>query len=1469
MYNCPPGQHYQTTTSSCRACAVGFFCPGKDAAHLCDYGTYAANTSQASCTSCPCCSSYTLHLGSVSAQDCLQCPPGRWFAIANSSACSPCLIGQYRAGNMSQCAACPMNTFSPTYGSTTCYPCPPSSSSLAGQGLCLRASRCGAGFYEQYWYERLAFSCSTCPSNMSCPGDGLYYTCQAGRFYDVTKCSSCPSGRFCPGDDMWYSCPPGFYCVGTAAPLPCPAGSYQPLYRSSASLCRMCPSGRTSAPGQAVCTPTLNCGFGICEAVDGLTCEGSGGSCSGSGDGIRYRCAPAQFEGGMDRCLSCPQGYFLENRTTIGFMRDVCVACPPGTRNPLVGQLTCYTCLEGEYRRNETGACEICPVGSFCRGDDRFIPCPAGTFSAFLGSVSCDACPAGTYNSETGRNSSTFCVPCAAGTYSSVSMRTSSSNCVRCPAGTFSPLLGQNSSSSCIPCLAGTYISGIGASSCIACAAGTFNTVVGSTSSASCTLCPAGTFSTMSECTDCPPGTYSGMSGRSKLSDCISCPSGTYGTRARQTNVSGCVPCPIGTYNPTPMQASSDACRFCAPGSYNDVAGRSVCAQCPAGTYSTVVGGTTPAVCELCPPGFFSDEASSGSCSPCPAGTFGTSEGSASIVFCVACPAGTYGPESGSTRCSLCPPGSFGSLTRQTTIGACAFCSAGSFSAANGSSRCTLCPVRTYSPVIGASSCLACSSSVVEGAVSCTDPVASQCTAATTAAQLLVAVSLRALTANATSVEGQSAGSDLFVTVRYGVPLSLTASLAPFASPSTCPAVLTLANDTSPSSAVRLPPWMSVSSPSALSMVVSGTVSSIDAPPRSNVSFRVVAWDNTQNPFVRVHLTVDVSLSLIVPPQTDSSPLLKLQTPAALVTLRVVLDGGLRGLELVCPASFASAFCTFDPTSGVLGAFGTVDGIQAVLDGVSIAASAARPSSSLLSAPPLLITVEEQVNPQGVSVSLPVSRIRPYPGIAAVWASIPNRTHPLAVTVGVPFTMSMTSWVHAQADIRFQLLATPHSWLTLTESTLQGMAPAVPSGSSSFIVVVRASEKYTSIELNVSCNVSYPQPPAVQAAAALLSSYLVASSEQAAFVIPSSTFADPQGGSITPSLFLSEDSGAARKPLPSFIRFDAATWTVVAAPQSSDVGAYNLVLVGTASNNYWRGEATAPVSVTVVLSSWDVIALLYGYIGIGGTVVSIAALAFATRSTLRNLWRFRSVFAHEPPRGFFFSKDDDVSLRHSECLRYVSASGSAGPPLPWKQVASVRAYRLAKPFVLDSSWVPGYFRLMRLIETRELPTDPASSLFGVDWLSVSVRLVPSGARTIEGLFLRVDLEKFVESESRYWNGQLNKNDEPSMFVVIATTSGSLWRDCIEACFCFSTADARATAAAGEAAPHVPSAINATMQNEARVMTQFQDEVLVAQNVTYAGGTQNSTYHSITGVTSSGGAAMNESSTYDADKYADL
>ena len=797
------------TTSTCSICPQGYYSPGgtTNDCNECPHGFTTISTGSASTSSCnvyiflscPILFPYLWYqangptftecatgpLGSGSPGSCLMGMKKINTPSTNPNigtvpyTCSLCLPGQYSNDGIT-CQNCPANTYNPYYGlggligaTTTCYPCGPGQTSVAGSATCAcpqASCTCPAGQYRSDPNTCLPCPQGTSTSAANNSGISACTPCAVGYYADGNGCIACPAGQY---QDQ----------TGQASCKLCPAGSGGALAsaQTSSSVCTLCLAGYASALG----TPCTACGPGTyspssgsascSQCTNGATSTGTTNTscpvcnsgyitCSGTCFPNSQTASATSISGGntyinnpgtiLASSFYCSNPYTQSPSFTPG-ASDWNVCYIPSYITQLVyktGTTTCVQCntqtdCPSGYTCDSSNHCNMCNAGTYQNGNSC-TPCSVGQYSATAGSTSCTSCPVGQYQNQTGQSS---CKTCPSGVTSS----SGSSSCTLCtltqiPA-TIGPGMICSSTTSCTgtvnppgppdySCPSGWVLNNTGLCkvanfygeiisnpTCYTCNIPSFITSMkwNGTACVQCLTgsdCPSGYVCNSNQCIQCTAGTYQNGS------TCTSCPAGTYtsyagstsctscsvNTYTSSTGSTSCTTCPTNTYNPNTGSTSSSACVLnCPPGSYNN---GTTCASCPTGTYSSSTGSTS---CTSCPSGTFNPNqgsTSSAACQQCGWGSYSDTTGATS---CKLCPAGTINYVSGSTSCQSCPAGSY---TPAAGGYNCSFCYPGSYSSAVGATSCNSCSAGTFNPNSGATSCTSCSAGTYSsvGATSCT-----------------------------------------------------------------------------------------------------------------------------------------------------------------------------------------------------------------------------------------------------------------------------------------------------------------------------------------------------------------------------------------------------------------------------------------------------------------------------------------------------------------------------------------------------------------------------------------------------------------------------------------------------------------------------------------------------------------------------------------------------------------------------
>ncbi len=676
---CAPGYYCVGNTTTAmpidgvtgNVCPTGSYCPaGASQSMPCAPGSYANVTGLPACTACP--AGYFCELG---AKDRIECPAGNWCPEGT----------QTRDANV-----CPRGTYNPIKkrtNATDCLSCPPGYY-CATPGLANATGPCEGGYYctGGSWTKMPnGTNGGMCTKGHYCPvGSRRQKQCLGGNFCQddglAAPSGKCYEGYYCDGGSLTarqHMCPPGSYCPnGTKTPIPCPAGSYNPVVGSTSPLdCLGCPSG--------------------------------------------FYC-PRPGVSSVNISVSCTQGFYCTNRTVTP--TDQCPRghrCPPGTGEPHpcpsgtyqdeLGQHTCKTCQAGYYcGGNGNVNMTDCPPGYFClNGTVRAnqYPCPDGTFSTktqVASAADCTPCLGGQYCLGTGLTAPTGF--CHAGYYCTQGANTSTPTdgvtgaacpsgfyCPMnttvpraCPMGKFSNGLGNTAASDCTDCPPGRYCAETAAQALSLNNSGLcdpgFLCFGGSSSRAPTDNvmgrpCKPGTYcvSGALQEQECPQGTFNPDYGRG---ECYNCTAGYVCDEVNMTSTNGkeCPPgfyCPTGTIIPRPCPVGSYSFTTARPEAAN-------CTLCPAGMYCNQENLTIPGVGK-CFQGYFCNRGATG---PAPNGTV-TLLGGGGWSGSGPCPKGHYCPNA--TQAPIaCDPGTYNPLLGQDSAVACIDCPTGSYCGTSG-----------------------------------------------------------------------------------------------------------------------------------------------------------------------------------------------------------------------------------------------------------------------------------------------------------------------------------------------------------------------------------------------------------------------------------------------------------------------------------------------------------------------------------------------------------------------------------------------------------------------------------------------------------------------------------------------------------------------------------------------------------------------------------------------------------------
>ncbi|KAL8273754.1 hypothetical protein Esti_002354 [Eimeria stiedai] len=437
-HECPPGSAAPTPCKhgtfsdaqgalQCRECPKGFYCenasvePGEG--QKCPSGFFCPpGTAFPQEYPCP---QGTLREepGATSLDDCVPCPEGKYCTGPGASVETGDIAGGYysSSGATSSKPLQGCMILAAVVGAQT-TPCEgfehPLASFAEAESRCLSVDECKGivetpegtfflrcGNYskegehsQKIFHPKHCVVGGICEPGTYCPsGSTTPQQCPAGQYCSDFALSNpsgdCDTGFFCPMGSTSphpYSalCPPGHYCNDTEdSPVPCPLGKVlSGRGGSSVADCVSCP------PGYYCDTPGLSAPTGPCPA--GTFCE--------------------RETLNADDATSCEPGYMCPKGSPAP------TPCPPGTKQPLAGQITCELCSAGEACSGGAKNGEPCPPGFICPEGlavKTSFPCPPGTYApiSLLADTACTSCLPGFYCESAGSTEPT--APCTGGYY--------------------------------------------------------------------------------------------------------------------------------------------------------------------------------------------------------------------------------------------------------------------------------------------------------------------------------------------------------------------------------------------------------------------------------------------------------------------------------------------------------------------------------------------------------------------------------------------------------------------------------------------------------------------------------------------------------------------------------------------------------------------------------------------------------------------------------------------------------------------------------------------------------------------------------------------------------------------------------------------------------------------------------------------------------------------------------------------
>ncbi len=355
-------------------CPAGSYCVAGSSIYIqCPTGTFNPNSGSTASTACGVCTAGKKCLGRGLTAAGSNCPAGYYctqnpytlkdceegnYCPAGSDNQIKCPSGQYQSYTLqSSCDVCPVGYYCPQTDTTRKIICPAGSYCTSGQDA---ATPCPAGRYNPREGAQMLTDCEQCPNGKYCGTTGL-----------STPGSDCTPGYYCQRGESSATasiCPKGYYCpAGTAAPVPCPPGTYNDITgKSVLGDCKSCPSGKFCDDIAMIAAPTTTAN----DCASGYQCISA---------------AKTKYPVDGTTGKLCPLGNY-------------CTICPHGTYNAKSAIPGCISCPKGYYCDNtiDSTSYTICPAGYYC---------PAGT----SGTINKYQCPAGTYSSKTRLSAASEC----------------------------------------------------------------------------------------------------------------------------------------------------------------------------------------------------------------------------------------------------------------------------------------------------------------------------------------------------------------------------------------------------------------------------------------------------------------------------------------------------------------------------------------------------------------------------------------------------------------------------------------------------------------------------------------------------------------------------------------------------------------------------------------------------------------------------------------------------------------------------------------------------------------------------------------------------------------------------------------------------------------------------------------------------------------------------------------------------
>jgi hypothetical protein len=317
-------------------CVKGGFCDlGSFESVSCKPGTFNANTKGTSESECIACTPGKYCSGTFIWQETGQCTAG-YYCEAGSTIPTAIVAdkGHYTLAGASSQTPCAKGTYNPLPGQSTCVPCRIGyycdelgmseniKDCITGH-YCPQGTtdpvRCPIGTYNDLINGGSLAACKDCLPGKYCNAEGLSAvagTCAAGYFCKIK--SKLEAAETADTDGNFGPCPVGHYCpAGTAEPIKCPPGTYNPQTKKSLlTQCLDCSAGKYCAESGRS-TDGLDCSAGYFCVAKSTQNKPATGKCpvgykcpAGSGDKTICPAGTYQDQTEQSDCITCPAGFF-------------------------------------------------------------------------------------------------------------------------------------------------------------------------------------------------------------------------------------------------------------------------------------------------------------------------------------------------------------------------------------------------------------------------------------------------------------------------------------------------------------------------------------------------------------------------------------------------------------------------------------------------------------------------------------------------------------------------------------------------------------------------------------------------------------------------------------------------------------------------------------------------------------------------------------------------------------------------------------------------------------------------------------------------------------------------------------------------------------------------------------------------------------------------------------------------------